>query len=720
MTMRVLIVDDRPTNLRIYAQFVSMMGENYSSVTFTDPVEALDWLQNNGAELLVVDYRMPKMNGAEFIKSVRRMSKGGDVPAIVITAHQDRECRLSALDAGATDFLQSPVSHVEFCRRAMSLLNKSQKSDNLRKRASEIERKHASLHDTSDDLDSAPANKSMLEQIIDTIPIMINATDRAGLCLFTNAYQSALFNKTPDEMVGRVYTDLVSPELARNSDRRDQLVLKSQQPIPHYEEKFSSDGVELIFHCNKSPLLNHKGETIGVLTTAVDITARKLAEEHRTHLALHDMLTGLPNRALLAEKVRNTIHLCKKDGHEAALLLLDLDRFKVINDTRGHHSGDTLLREVAERLLDIIGPNDFAARIGGDEFAIIFGKVEGPDDINSRCTKLLKAINEPYSVSGVSQVIGASIGVSLIPSDGNDYEELLRLADLAMYDAKANGRNCHRFFSEGMNQIAQADAALEIELRNALSQNQFELEYQPIVEAKTLNYVGLEALIRWDHPTRGRLLPLQFIRVAEDTGIMDMLGKWVIAEVCRQIRKSADEGIDLPRVAINISPRQFQNQYVCDEVLKNISLNGISPSKIVVEITEELLLNNSDHVSKSLIRLRDAGVGISIDDFGTGYSSLQYLRDLPANCLKIDRTFISRIEHSAADRAIIGTISHLAHALDMRVIAEGVENDAQLELLQASGCDEMQGFKIARPQRPQDLHKLFPAHQQQVASSAKA
>jgi diguanylate cyclase (GGDEF)-like protein/PAS domain S-box-containing protein len=717
MTMRVLIVDDRPTNLRIYAQFVTIMGEKYSSVTFADPVEALAWLRQNKAELLVVDYRMPQMNGAEFIKKVRAMSNCSDVPAIVITAHQDRECRLSALDAGATDFLQSPVSHVEFCKRAMSLLTKNEKSVNLRKRASEIERKHAALAETVDQ--DVPASKSMLEQIIDTIPIMINATDRAGQCLFTNAYQSALFDKTPDQMVGENFSELLGPELAANSERRNNIVLKSEQPIPHYEEKFTSDGVELIFHCNKSPLLNHKGETIGVLTTAVDITARKFAEEHRTHLALHDMLTGLPNRALLAEKVRKAIDNCKKTGQEAALLLLDLDRFKVINDTRGHHSGDTLLREVADRLIEIIGPDDFAARIGGDEFAIILGKVDGADSINSRCTKILKAINQPYSISGVEQVIGASIGVSLIPTDGSEYEELLRLADLAMYDAKANGRNCYRFFSEGMNQIAQADAALEIELRDAINQNQFVLEYQPIVNAKTLNYVGLEALIRWEHPTRGRLLPIQFIRVAEDSGIMDGLGKWVIAEVCRQIRQFADEGVDLPRVAINVSPRQFQNQNVCEEILKNIDKNNIDPSKIVVEITEELLLDNNDHVRQTLNRLRKTGVGISIDDFGTGYSSLQYLRDLPANCLKIDRTFISRIEHSAADRAIIGTISHLAHALDMRVIAEGVENDAQLELLQVSGVDEIQGFKIARPQRVEDLPKLFLAHKRQSSCAAE-
>lgn len=705
MTTRVLIVDDRPTNLRIYAQFVTIMGEKYSAVTFANPVEALEWLHHNSADLLIVDYRMPQMNGAEFIKKVRSMATGGDVPAIVITAHQDRECRLSALDAGATDFLQSPVSHVEFCNRAMSLLSKSEKSVNLRQRASQIERKHAAV---SEEQNHDPvAGKSMLEQIIDTIPIMINATDRSGKCLFTNAYQSALFDKTPDEMVGREFSAFLEPQLKRNSDRRNGIVLKSSQAIPHYEEKFTSDGVDLIFHCNKSPLLNHNGETIGVLTTAVDITARKFAEEHRTHLALHDMLTGLPNRVLLAEKVRKAIKTCSSGEAEAALLLLDLDRFKVINDTRGHHTGDTLLREVAERLTQIIGSDDFAARIGGDEFAIILNNISGAESINSRCTKILTAINEPYSISGVDQVIGASIGVSLIPGDGDEYEELLRMADLAMYDAKANGRNCHRFFSEGMNQIAQANAALENELRDGISQKQFALEYQPIVDAKTLEYSGLEALIRWDHPTKGRLLPADFIQVADDTGLMDILGKWVIAEVCRQIRTSAEEGVFLPRVAINVSPRQFQNQNVCEELLRNIEENDIDPSQIVVEITEELLLDNNAHVGRTLNRLRDAGVGISIDDFGTGYSSLQYLRDLPANCLKIDRTFISRIEHSAADRAIIGTIAHLAHALDMRVIAEGVENDAQLDLLRVSGCDEIQGFKIARPQRAEDLPKLF-------------
>lgn len=716
MNTRVLIVDDRPTNLRIYAQFVTLMGEKYSAVTYSNPVEALEWLRDNDADLMVVDYRMPQMNGAEFIRKVRVMPGASEIPTIVITAHQDRECRLAALDAGATDFLQSPVPHAEFCSRAMSLLSKSKKSVTLRKRASEIGRKYTAFGATASN--EGPSGKSMLEQIIDTIPIMITATDRSGKCLFTNAYQSALFDKDPDEMVGTDFANNFEATQAANIRRQDALVLKSSLAIPHYEEEITSDGVDLIFHCNKSPLLNHNGETIGVLTTAVDITARKFAEQHRTHLALHDMLTGLPNRVLLAENVKSTIANCKKTNSQAALLLLDLDRFKIINDTRGHHSGDALLREVAERISKAIGPGDFAARIGGDEFAIIFGKFENIDSINSRCSKLLKALHEPYAISGMGQVISASIGVSLIPNDGDEYEEVLRMADLAMYDAKANGRNCFRFFSEDMNEIAQADAALENELRDAFNKNQFVLEYQPIVAAQSLEYVGLEALIRWNHPRRGRLLPIQFIRVADESGLMDMLGNWVIGEVCREIKSYADRGIDLPRVAINVSPRQFQNQNICDELLAHIKANGIAPSKITIEITEELLIENNEEVRATLQRIRDHGVGISIDDFGTGYSSLQYLRDLPANCLKIDRTFISRIEDSPADRAIIGTIAHLAHALGMRVVAEGVETYAQLDLLRVSGCDEIQGFMIARPQQAKDLGKLLNGRKNDPSSRA--
>ncbi len=704
MQARIIIIDDRATNLRIYAQYVAMMGPGFTAKCFHSAVEALKYLDNETADLLIVDFRMPEMNGAEFIRAVRSKSAAFHIPAIMITARQDRECRIEALDAGATDFLQSPVSHIEFRDRALLLLNQHKKEIELAERA---QNSLSSLTNSSKSETVPVSNRSMLEQIIDTTPILINAIDRNGKILFLNSYNSGLFGETPDALVGRSIYDLLEPGFLECEQRRNNVVVATGQSIPNFEDKYISDGVDLTFQCNKSPLTNIDGQTIGVLTTGVDITARKFAEEHRTHLALHDMLTGLPNRALLSERMRQTINDCQQNNETAALLLLDLDRFKIINDTRGHQAGDALLRQVAERISKLLGPNDFASRIGGDEFAVILSNVKDAEEISGQCTKILSQIGKPYIIDGIEQLIGVSIGIALIPEDNQSADELLRLADLAMYEAKAQGRNCHCFFSPQLNQIAQFNAGVEADLRIGLSKEQFFLEYQPIVDTKSGHYVGLEALIRWNHPERGRLLPVEFIRVANDSGLIDSIGQWVVEAACKQIAEFAAAEIDIPHIAVNVSPRQFENQAISKGILANIAKYNVQPGKLAVEITEELLLDQNQHVLEELATLRANGVEISIDDFGTGYSSLQYLRDLPATRLKIDRTFVSRVETSAADRAIISTIAHLAHALDMRVIAEGVETEAQYALLRASGCDEVQGFLIGRPLSVDQLYELF-------------
>jgi diguanylate cyclase (GGDEF)-like protein/PAS domain S-box-containing protein len=703
MHARIVIVDDRSTNLRIYAQFVAMMGPNFSSKCFQSAVDALRWLETEPADLLIVDYRMPEMNGADFIRAIRSKTSGRNVPAIVITARQDRECRIAALDAGATDFLQSPVTDSEFRERALLLIGQHRKRIELEQRAAEL---------SSDDAKDETANgKSMLEQIIDTTPILINATDRNGKFLFMNSYQSAMFGVEPELLVGRPISEMLDPQLAERELRRNALILESGQSIPNYEEVFDSDGIELTFHCNKSPLRNKEGQIIGVLTSALDITARKFAEEHRAHLALHDMLTGLPNRALLAENMRHAIEECATTDSKAALLLVDLDRFKVINDTRGHQTGDMLLRQVAERINGALGANELAARIGGDEFALILRNIESVEDVSHRCQALLTQIGRPYSLGGVDQLIGASIGIAIIPDDGNSPDELLRVADLAMYEAKSNGRNCHCFFSPQLNQIAQFNAGVEADLRRAIDRDEFFLEYQPIVDSSSTEICGLEALVRWQHPTRGRLMPSEFLRVANDSGLIDRIGTWVIDAACRQISAFEKQGINLPHIAVNVSPRQFQSINIAAEILNAMERHNVASDRIVVEITEELLLDQSPDLMQQLIELRRNGIELSIDDFGTGYSSLQYLRDLPANRLKIDRTFIARIEQSSVDRAIISTIAHLAHALDMRVVAEGVENETQKSLLRAAGCDELQGYLFGRSLSVDQLQEMFaPVH----------
>ena len=701
MHARIVIVDDRSTNLRVYAQYVAMMGPEFSATCFHSAGEALKWLETEPAHLLIVDFRMPEMNGAEFIATIRSRTVGAHIPAIIITARQDRECRITSLDAGATDFLQTPVTHIEFRDRALLLLEQYNRQREL---SHSMETHRVSTCGGETD---KKTTKSMLEQIIDTTPILINATDRNGRFLFLNSYQAALFGREAEQLVGKPIADIMEPALVRREQRRNSVILETGISIPNFEEKFVSNGVELIFHCNKSPLLNKDNQTIGILTTGLDITARKFAEEHRTHLALHDMLTGLPNRTLLAQWTRAAVDESNSSGRGAALLLLDLDRFKIINDTRGHQAGDVLLRQVAERITLALGNNGFAARIGGDEFAIVLQNLNDHEDASALCSKLLDTLGEPYAIGGVEQLIGASIGVALIPKDGTSPDELLRLADLAMYEAKSSGRNRFCFFSPQMNYIAQMNAGVEADLRDALNSDQLFLEYQPIVDTTTGYYVGLEALVRWNHPVRGRLAPADFIKIANDSGLIGRIGSWVIDAVCKQIAAFQKQGIELPHIAVNVSPKQFQYAAMCSEILGFVDKYRIPRGKLAIEITEELLIENSQMVHEQLATLRAGGIQISIDDFGTGYSSLQYLRDLPATRLKIDQTFISRIETSATDRAIISTIAHLAHALDMRVVAEGVETEAQFALLRASGCDEVQGYLVGRPLSEAELRALF-------------
>lgn len=703
MQKRILIVDDQNTNLRIYEQYVKMMGPGFSAKCFQNALEALEWLRSNDADLIVADYRMPEINGADFIRQMREQSKNLQIPAIMITAQQDRNVRISALDAGATDFLQSPVSNVEFKERIQLLLTQHAK----KKEWTKLQGDETGDVSTCQPADEQTQSKSMLEQIIDTSPVVLNATDRNGKVLFLNGNQAKLMGKNSDNLVGESVYDILDEKLGKREKERNIKVIETGAPLASFEERVVAGGVELTLLCNKSPLTNKDGETIGVLTTAIDITARKSAEEHRAYLALHDMLTGLPNRALLAERMRETIEECKTSRGHAALLLLDLDRFKIINDTRGHQAGDQLLKQVAGRISSAIAPGDFAARIGGDEFAIILKDTKNADEISIKSQKLLKLIGQHYSIDDVDQIIGCSIGISLIPADGDDPDELLRLADLAMYEAKSRGRNRYRFFSPQLNQVAQSNATLESELRKALERNEFTLEYQPIVGAKDRKFCGLEALVRWNHPERGRLLPKDFLRVANDSGLIDEIGGQIVEVACREIQKFQLRDVRLPPIAVNVSPRQFHAMGMSETVLSNIEKYEIPSEQLSIEITEELLLDQSKHILKELDTLRKNGVNISIDDFGTGYSSLQYLRDLPANKLKIDRTFVARIEHSAADRAIISTITHLAHALEMRVVAEGVETEQQFSLIQASGCDEVQGFYLGRPLTSEQLEDIF-------------
>jgi diguanylate cyclase (GGDEF)-like protein/PAS domain S-box-containing protein len=690
-----LIVDDRPTNQNIFAKLASSIADDIAVQTCGDPVEALRLLEICTPDLIIVDYSMPGMTGAEFTREVRRRPPTYEVPIIVITAYNDRDFRLTALEAGATDFLQSPVDRREFQSRARNLLAFRKQQLSVKSRAAELVLDLDKTHHNIPTL--LGTGIDVLGQVLDTIPIMINTTDRSGRCVFVNSHQAAILGTTPSALVGSDISSLFGEARARHDRQMNEAVIRTGRAVPAYEDVIDHEGIRLVYLTSKAPLHDAAGEVVGVLTSAVDITGRKRAENHLNHMARHDVLTGLPNRILFRDRLQAEVEKAQRTGHLVAVFLIDLDRFKLINDTRGHHVGDQLLEKVATRISATLTEGDCAARLGGDEFAIIQAGIESEAEIARRAERLLADVARTYALDHHDVVLTASLGISLSPADGLSPDELLRTADLAMYDAKGAGGNAYRFFHADMNQQAQVAAALEADLHAAIEHQQFELHYQPQVSAKTGAIHSAEALIRWNHPQRGLLAPGTFLKLAEETGLIIPIGAWVLQEACRQLVAWRRDGLDMPYVSVNLSALQFQRQDVFDLVQGALEDSGLDPGSLELEIVESVLVQNRAAVAETLRQLREIGVRIAIDDFGTGYSSLQYLRDLPVDCLKIDRGFVTGLPFSSKDAAIVHAMTGLGHDLGMTITAEGVETEQQLLMLRTIGCDHMQGFYIGMP-----------------------
>jgi diguanylate cyclase (GGDEF)-like protein/PAS domain S-box-containing protein len=428
-----------------------------------------------------------------------------------------------------------------------------------------------------------------------------------------------------------------------------------------------------------------------------DITERKQAEERMRHIAQHDALTGLPNRLSLLMRLAQLLPDARRHQWTLAVMFLDLDRFKIINDTLGHQVGDELLREVACRLSSVVRETDFVARLGGDEFVVILPDITTPSDAAIVANKIIAALSTPIEAEGHELHTSPSIGISLFPEDGPDGDTILKNADTAMYHAKAAGRNNYQFFAEEMNRVTADRLNIERKLRHAIARNELALCFQPQFRADASLPTGVEALVRWHHPTDGMISPNRFIPVAEETGIIVEIGEWVLVNACREMKRWLDAGLPPIRVAVNVSARQLRRRDFCETVAGALAESGLPPELLELEITESSVMENPEEAILILQRLGRMGVSLAIDDFGTGYSSLAYLKLFPIDHLKIDRSFVADIEHDLNDRAIaFGTIA-LAHSLGLNVIAEGVETEDQLELLRTNGCDEIQGFLLSKP-----------------------
>jgi diguanylate cyclase (GGDEF)-like protein len=439
----------------------------------------------------------------------------------------------------------------------------------------------------------------------------------------------------------------------------------------------------------------------GWVATHEDITERLLAEEKIKHLAHYDALTDLPNRVTFYERMETALSRQRRSEF-VAVLSLDLDRFKSVNDTLGHPVGDLLLQAAADRMRSCVRSEDMVARLGGDEFAIVQVSSTQMSDVSALATRLIEVVGAPYDLDGHQVNVGASVGIAIAPTDGDKPDQLMKSADLALYRAKADGGGDYRFFEVEMDARMQARRALELDLRKAIVNGEFELYYQPIIDVKTRQITSCEALLRWHHPERGMVLPLEFIPVAENTGLIVPLGEWVLRQACA-------EAVRWPKhvtIAVNLSPAQFKSRNLVPQ-LSTLAASGLPAARLELEITEMVLVQDNDGAFAILYQLRNLGIGIAMDDFGTGYSSLGYLRSFPFDKIKIDQSFIQDLPAKQDSVAIVRAVVGLSSSLGITTTAEGVETEEQLASLTAEGCNEFQGFLFSRPKTAADIARLF-------------
>lgn len=524
-------------------------------------------------------------------------------------------------------------------------------------------------------------------------------TSREGRYLDVNPALAKIYGyESPEQLMAGLRD--IQQTLYVNPHRRQQFIdlMQLKGSVVGFESQiYRRDGAVIWISENARAVRNADGELLFYEGTVTDITDRKQYEVQLEYQATHDALTGLPNRSLLVDRLQQALCFAERDERIVAVAFIDLDQFKLINDTLGHHAGDTLLSEVASRLRNSVREADTIARLGGDEFVLVCTQIHSEEEIARAMRRILDAISQPLELDGTKLRIGCSIGVSLYPRDGHNAETLLKHADAAMYQAKEAGRSNYQFFIPELNQRAAERLDLESSLRGALERGEFLLHYQPRVELKTGQVVGVEALIRWRLPGRGLVSPARFIPVAEETGIILPIGEWVLRTACAQAAMWQQTGSRPIKVSVNISPRQFHQEGLAATVGAILRDTGLDPRRLELELTESLVMHEPDRFTAMLHDLKALGIDIAVDDFGTGYSSLNHLKRFPVDRLKIDQSFVRDLTHDRDDASIVRAIISLGHDLNLEVVAEGVETREQLDFLRRYGCDEVQGYYLGMP-----------------------
>lgn len=547
--------------------------------------------------------------------------------------------------------------------------------------------------------------KTFLRKILDANPNFISVKSRDGVIKDLNESMASFYGTDIDHAIGKREVDLVGVEIASLHEAEDAEVLESFRDIFIPETQIGhSDNVRW-FQTVKIPIVSANEPHI--LTILTDVTQLKRAGEMIQYQAYHDLLTQLPNRALFWIRLTDAIEEAKANKQNLAVMFLDLDRFKMINDTLGHTFGDQMLQEVGKRLAGCVRNQDMVARWGGDEFILLMTELEHHGEAITLSKRIIDLIADPLILDGYEMYVTASIGISLYPFDGTTPETLIQHADIAMYRAKDLGKNNFQIFSPDLEEVGVALLEIENSLRKALVREEFELHYQPIIDSDSGMISGMEALIRWRHPEKGLIPPEKFIPIAEETGLIEPIGDWVMREACKQTKAWQESGLPLLAVSVNLSPRQIKKHNFVEMVCKVLDETGLDAQYLYLEITENIAMNSVDNVDSKIRNLCKMGVRLSIDDFGTGYSAINYLKRFPINTLKIDRSFVADITVDHDHRGILEAIIAMAHCLKIEIVAEGVETDEQCKFLLNHGCTKLQGYLFSKPLRKNAFEVLL-------------
>ena len=545
-------------------------------------------------------------------------------------------------------------------------------------------------------LETLQDSEERFRTLVETSSDWIWEIDAHNVYTYVSPKVKDLLGYAPEEVIGKTPFDFMPPDEAAKIGRQFAEIAAARRPFERLENvNLHRDGRRVVLETSGVPILDRDGAFMGYRGIDRDITERKRAEEHLAFLAYHDALTGLPNRLLLLDRLRQAMIEAARHQRRAAAVCLDLKNFKNVNDTLGHETGNQVIRAVAERLVASVRPGDSVARLGGDEFCVLLADIAQIEDVAHVMQKIREQLEQPLTVAGHTLYLTATLGISLYPADGADSETLLKNADIAMYRARERDED-YQYYAADMTVNAAERLALENDLRQALARQELLLHYQPQVSLATGVVTGVEALLRWRHPVHGMISPAKFIPLAEETGLILTIGEWVLRQACAQARAWADAGRPL-RVAVNLSARQFRQPGLDGLIRGVLEETGLDPARLDIELTESIIVHDPAAVTAILAGIEKLGVQISIDDFGTGYSSLSYLKRFPIDVLKVDQSFVRDIATDPDDAAIVRAIITMAHALGIQTIAEGVETREQLAFLRENSCDAMQGYYFSRP-----------------------